>query len=359
MTGRERFLKALKREQPDRVPVWELIINEPTLSALYGDIGYFGLAEKLGLDAVTVFENHLREDLGGGYFRDEWGIVWGLEPCGVAYPAEHPIKEKKDLDGYRPPDPYADHRFQTLREAVRRFKGEKAIVLCSHEAFEFSHYLLGLENLLIAYLEDPEFVHRVASIVIEYKKSVLERAIQEGIDVVVCGDDYAYRKGPIMSPEQFQTYCLPYMKEMVEVAHCHGIPHIKHTDGNIWGIIDMIISTGTDALDPIEPIAGMDIGEVKAAYGDRIALVGNVDCTEVLTHGTREDVIEAVKETIAKASIGGGHVIASSNSIHPGVKPENYRTMVEAAREFGTYPLDERMVAEYKSRSYISPYLHN
>ncbi len=64
--------------------------------------------------------------------------------------------------------------------------------------------------------------------------------------------------------------------------------------------------------------------------------------------------MEAVKETIAKGSPGGGHVIASSNSIHPGVKPENYRTMVEAAREFGVYPLDEAMVAEYRERSYIA-----
>jgi len=357
MTGRERFLKALKREQPDKVPIWELIINEPTLSALYGDIGYFSFAEKIGLDAVTVFEDHRREDLGGGFFRDEWGIVWGLEPCGVAYPAGHPIKDEKDLEKYRPPDPYAEHRFDTLREAVKRFKGEKAIVLCGHEAFEFSHYLLGLENLFSAYVEKPEFVHRVATMVIEYKKAVLEYAIHEGIDAVVCGDDYAYRTAPLMSPEQFRTYCMPYIREMVDVAHRNGIPHIKHTDGNIWSIAEMIVSSGTDALDPIEPMAGMDIGEVKKVYGDRIAVVGNVDCTEVLPHGSREDVVEAVKETIAKASVGGGHVIASSNSIHPGVNPENYRTMVESAREFGTYPLDERMIEEYRTKNYIARYL--
>ena len=69
---------------------------------------------------------------------------------------------------------------------------------------------------------------------------------------------------------------------------------------------------------------------------------------------TAEAVVEAVKETIAKASPGGGHILASSNSIHPAVDPTNYRTMVEAAHRFGTYPLDEQMVAEYAGKSYIA-----
>jgi len=356
MTGRERFLAAVRREQPDRVPIWELIINEPTLSALYGDIGYFALAEKLGLDAVTVFENHHTEDMGSGLFVDEWGITWGMEPCGVAYPVEGPLKAKSDPDSYKAPDPCAEHRFDTLREAVRRFKGEKAIVLCGHEAFEFSHYLLGMDNLLMAYVDDPDFVQRLARVIIDYKKAVLERAIDEGIDAVVSGDDYAFRTAPMMSPSFFEEFALPYIKEMIEVAHRRGIPFIKHTDGNIWPIIEMIVDAGIDAIDPLEPIAGMDIGRVKRKYGDRIAVIGNVDCGTLLPHGTREQVIEAVKETIAKASVGGGHVIASSNSIHPGVKPENYLTMVEAAEEFGVYPLDEKMVAEYRTRNYIAEY---
>lgn len=80
---------------------------------------------------------------------------------------------------------------------------------------------------------------------------------------------------------------------------------MKHTDGNLWPIIDMIIDSGIDVLDPIEPIAGMDIGEVKEKYGRRIAVVGNVDCSYVLTFSSKEEVEEAVKETIAVSQAGG------------------------------------------------------
>jgi uroporphyrinogen decarboxylase len=83
-------------------------------------------------------------------------------------------------------------------------------------------------------------------------------------------------------------------------------------------------------------------------------LAGNVDCGELLSRGSVEDVIEAVKETIAKAAVGGGHILASSNSIHPAVKPENYKAMVDAGKKYGKYPLDEKMVAEYKKKNYMA-----
>ena len=116
----------------------------------------------------------------------------------------------------------------------------------------------------------------------------------------------------------------------------------------------MVDEAGIDAIDPLEPLAGMDIGQVKQTYGDRIALMGNLDCTELLPNATPGEVEEAVKETISKAAPGGGYVLASSNSIHPAVKPENYRAMVDAARRWGNYPLDEAMVADYAGRDYMA-----
>ena len=116
---------------------------------------------------------------------------------------------------------------------------------------------------------------------------------------------------------------------------------IKHTDGNLWPIIDMIVDSGIDCLDPIDPQAGMDLAEVKAKYGHRIALKGNVDCaqTDDLRHagGGRA---EATSEALRKGMPGGGFILSSSNSIHSGVKPENYLAMLRTLQEFGTYPMN-------------------
>ncbi len=115
-----------------------------------------------------------------------------------------------------------------------------------------------------------------------------------------------------------------------------GLYVIKHTDGNLWPIIDMLVDSGIDCLDPIDPIAGMDLAEVKAKYGNRIALKGNVDCASLMTFGTPEETAEATREALRQGMPGGGYILSSSNSIHSGVKPENYLAMLDTLRQFGT-----------------------
>ena len=98
-----------------------------------------------------------------------------------------------------------------------------------------------------------------------------------------------------------------------------------------------IVDAGPDAINPLEPVAGMDIRRVKEAYGDRVCLVGNIDCGELLSHGTRGQVDAAVCHCLAAASPGGGFILSSSNSIHSSVNPDNYLAMVEAGHAYGLY----------------------
>ena len=94
-----------------------------------------------------------------------------------------------------------------------------------------------------------------------------------------------------------------------------------------------------DAETPIDPVAGMDIAAIKAKYGDRVAIKGNVDCADTLTFGSVDDVIKETLDVIRKAAEGGGFILSSSNSIHSAVKPENYLAMVNTIRAYGTYPI--------------------
>ena len=109
-------------------------------------------------------------------------------------------------------------------------------------------------------------------------------------------------------------------------------------DGNVWPFLDLIVDTGAEAFNPIEPVANMDIGEVKRKYGQRVCLVGNIDCGELLSHGTVAEVDATVARCIRDAA-GGGFMLSSSNSIHSKVKPENYLAMVRTTQEYGTYPM--------------------
>jgi uroporphyrinogen decarboxylase len=124
----------------------------------------------------------------------------------------------------------------------------------------------------------------------------------------------------------------------VASAHARGLRIIKHSDGNLWPILDDLLEAGFDGIHPIQP-QSMDIRDVKAHLEGRATVLGNIDCSFLLPFGSQEEVERAVLETIRAAAPGGGYIISSSNSIHPGVKPENYIAMVRAARRYGAYPI--------------------
>ncbi|HPI73002.1 MAG TPA: uroporphyrinogen decarboxylase family protein, partial [bacterium] len=87
------------------------------------------------------------------------------------------------------------------------------------------------------------------------------------------------------------------------------------------------------ALQPIEPKA-WDIVEVKQRYGDRLALIGNVD-VDLLARGTADAVAAETKRLIGALGPGGGYCVGSGNTIPNYVRPENYRAMLETVWDYG------------------------
>lgn len=112
---------------------------------------------------------------------------------------------------------------------------------------------------------------------------------------------------------------------------------IKHTDGYIMPIMDMIIEAGFDCIDPIDPIAGMSLQKVKSEYGKKICIKGNVDCSKTLSFKSVNETIEETKKCLEIGMPGGGYILSSSNSIHSAVKPENYKAMLETLQKYGIY----------------------
>jgi hypothetical protein len=185
-----------------------------------------------------------------------------------------------------------------------------------------------------------ELVHRYMRATTDSMKAMLDIELQMGVDGIIGANDWAYRSGPMMSPAYFDEYMAPYLKELVDLTHSYGKPYVKHLDGNTYPILPSLINTcGIDAYHAIEETAGMNIGEVKRLYGDTITLIGNIDCGEILTNGSVETIREETRRIIHTVSAGGGHIFGSSNAIHGGVPVENFLAYVNAAKEFGTYPI--------------------
>jgi uroporphyrinogen decarboxylase len=292
--------------------------------------------DRLGMDAVSCGVKFQQvEERGPEHWLDEWGVLYQRGPEALDHPVQGPVANWDDLRRYNPPDPDAPHRLGVLPDLVARYKGRRAILFHQRAAFMWSAYLHGIDNLLLNMLAEPDFACALMDMVLEVNLAVVRRAVRAGAEVVVLGDDYASNHGPMMSPALFDAMILPRLKKMVDTIHEEGALAVKHSDGNLYPILDSIVASGADGLNPIEPIAGMDLKTTKARVGNRMALIGNIDCAHLLPFGTTEDVRQAVRQAIADAAPGGGFLISSSNSIHSSCKPENLVAMVQAAHEFG------------------------
>ena len=342
MNSYERVFAALNLEQPDRVPILEGAIADNIVEALIPGGDQSDVVEKYDLDAIYLREAYHYEpvDLKQGYFRDEWGIIMKLEGDVMPTPVKHPIKNEADFERFNPPNPRAPHRLEKLGMAVRRFKGQKPVILGMSDAFAIPWKLRGMSEFLLDMAQSPNFVKKIISMVVEYNCELVRAAADMGIDIIRCTDDYAFNTGPMFSPEMWQEYVQPGLRQLVETAHGLGLKFIKHTDGLINKLIEPILETGIDALHPIEPLPDQSLADFKEKYGHRVCLMGNVDCKEVLSNGSREAVIEDVRRCLREGAANGGYMIASSNSIHSGTRPENFVWYVTAARELGEYPLN-------------------
>ncbi len=345
MTSYERVTAALDRRVPDRVPYFEFVFDARVMEGMLPGSTYFEFIDHFEVDVVGLNRSSWPKegldwiDEEKGIFRDHWGVIRAMGPESSPYPIEGPIKSEDDLKHYTPPDPDNPALLAGLDEVVKRYKGKKPIAWVGRDAYFNPAHLRGVENFLMDMALNPKFVHGVIEACQSFDLPLIEKAVKAGVDIVLLGDDYADKNAPFMSPKHFEELILPGLKKAVQTAHDAGAYVVKHTDGNIMPIIDMIVDTGIDALNPIEPAAGMDIGEVKRKYGDRICIVGNVDCGPLLSWGTPEEVRDAVKECIRTAAPGGGYMLSSSNSIHSSVDPDNCRVMGEACLEYGEYDM--------------------
>ena len=339
MNSRERVIAALERRVPDCVPYFECVIDPRVMQAILPGCDYFQFNDWIGMDNVGLNrsswsrDNVEYVDRARGLFRDKWGVIRAFGPESTPAPVEGPIKRPEDLRTYRPPDPEADDVLAGIPEVVARYKGTKAVTAICRDAFFNPAFLRGTTQFLMDMIDHPRLVHELIELTLSHDVRAMQRAVGAGVDVVVFGDDYADKNSTLMSPRHFKEFILSGLKRCVDAAHEAGAYVVKHTDGNVMPIIDMLVETGIDALNPLEPNAGMDIGLLKDRYGKRVALVGNIDCGYVLSQAPVEEVRRVTRETIRRAAPGGGFCLSSSNSIHSSVKPENFMAMIETWRE--------------------------
>ena len=388
MNSKERMKTTFSHREPDRVPVGEIEIDEPAASRILGReawVGYGGhhrgkranemarqgrmdeyftreaedkvaLVKKLGLDFLPILphgKNITAPDvIGENVWRygnpdgEDWS-VWQYQPESDMYSEIDSALVHTGLDGFErlvermestEPD-VSGLDFTQVDWVVNQIG--KDVFLVGNVDVYFGMHMAAVSVLFEAVALRPDLMDRYLDCQIAFAVKFVEAQAGHGIDAVIGGEDWAGKTGPLISPKHFRRFILPRMQKLVQKCHDLGLLYIKHTDGNITRIEqELLVDSGIDAYQAIEPVAGMDITYLKKRYGSHLTLMGNVDCGQLLGEGTPDEVVAETRRLIREVAPGGGYVLTSSNSIHRGVKVENYLAMLEAARTYGNYPIE-------------------
>lgn len=321
MKSRERVLRALELEEPDRVPMFELEFQYPELVIGKSYI----LWSSYGSWEQTVFRDALNK------------MKIEEDPVKVTrYNTEVLVETciKLGYDIFRPafvPDPIEAIRY------ARKIAPDLVIMGNSPGTGLGIPDGKSMFHMVRWAYTDPDGLRRLVEDRVRRSLEYIRLQIEAGAEIIVDCTDYALKSGPFFKPEFYYRVVFPTMKILVDETHKFGAFFIQHTDGNLWPIMNGLIDTGIDALHSIDPSAGMNLKEVKEKYGDRIALCGNVDAANTLFLGSPRDVINEARNCIRDAAYGGGYFLTSSNCIYRGVPIENVLALVKTGLKYGRY----------------------
>jgi len=377
LSPRERVLCALGHEEPDRVPVFIGASGVTTmlvpayaglkryLSLPNGEIRcmsrafqYAWLDEEMmlrfGCDARHIMPgpalSPLAMELSSTSFVDEWGITWQMAPGGLYYEiASSPLRGATlaDLERYPWPDLEAPARFQGLDAQAQAIQnaGYAVVAAGGVQPFERCLLLRGIDAWLTDLAGDPEFAHallrKVTDLMLGGIAGLLDKA-GPYIDIVSTSDDLGSQNAPLISPRMYRRLIQPYQAELMAAIKRRTRAHIfYHSCGDIYPLLNAIIETGIDILNPVQVSARDmgDTGRLKREFGDRLSFCGAIDTGWVLPSGKPDDVRQEVRRRIADLAPGGGYILAAVHCIQPDVPPANIIAMLDEARVAGRYPL--------------------
>jgi len=352
MTSTERVMAALAHRPPDRIPTFDSFWTEfrDQCIAELGLPADVDLDDHFGVDIAIAAADEtpwptrteiLRQDEEITVHRDGWGRVLETRRDTFFYrELETSIQGPADLEGAVFDAPTLDQRYTGFMARVEAARRAGRCVFCKTGGpFLRTTFFRGETAFLMDIARDWQFARALAD-------RVADHIIQVGLESLRRGqlydtglwiyDDMAYNDAPLFSPESFERVFLPAYRRMVAAFKAAGAAKVVlHSDGNIGVILDMLLDAGIDGYNPVEPKAGMWIPELKAKYGDSLALIGGMCNSHVLPQGPVEAIRDQARAIIEAGRDGG--VMIGAHSIGPDISVEHYVAYWETVRDEGGY----------------------
>lgn len=369
LSSKERMLKALNFEKPDRIPIDLGTTNCTTMTRvahqnLCKELDLEPLkeiflmknfqivevderiSEKLEIDTRGVHGSApgdvIKTESDENTYVSQFGIKYRRPGGGLYYDmVEYPLagKSLEEYGDYKWPDPYYNKNLMDEVEGKARklySEGKYAIVgdMIETGIFEPCWYLRGFSELLMDLKINKDFVHRIMQDMLNYQIKRYEMFLDKVgkfLDVVFVGDDLATSDSTIMSPETYREMIKPYQKKYFKaIESMTNAKLLYHTDGNAIDFLEDLIEIGIDILNPID-VTALDVDKLKREFGNRLCFWGGIDTKRVLPKGTTEEVENEVKRRIKQLG-PEGYILTSVHNVQADVPAKNFLIMVEAAK---------------------------
>jgi len=255
------------------------------------------------------------------------GYVWNTWHA----PSLWEIDKNADLTN---PGSYPEWFTLALRSV--RSKGEEISVHV--EVFSpFTHLmeLFGYEQALMALMDAPDKCHNLLSIFTEHVAARIK--CHAGCDPDALNISSAFAGAGFISREMYREFVVPYERRLVQAAHDSNVPIYVHTCGAIGDRLDLMLESGYDGIDTLDPppLGTVNLAEAKQKYGEQFFFKGNLDAVNEMLSADDQTFEKAVRNRLEIGKQGSGYILSSACSVAPHVKPERLKTMVELAKKYG------------------------